>query len=154
MTCRASSNAEKVSWTTALSSATRVRSYSSKNLDEDVDEDKLNDQLHHKMKHLKLEDLDIGDIIGSGTMGTVRLTVHVPTGMRVAVKIIPKRKFFMNKKLQQSTERELDMLDKISDFQHPSIVQMYGYINADDNVYIALELCEGGELLEQLEQVG
>ena len=154
MMCRASSNAEKVAWTKALQSATRVRSYSSKNLDDGMDPEDVLDKLHNKMKHLTLAELDIGDIIGSGTMGTVRLTVHIPTGERVAVKIIPKRKFFMNQKLQKSTERELDMLDKISAFKHPSIVQMFGYINADDNVYIALELCEGGELLEQLESLG
>jgi serine/threonine protein kinase len=49
---------------------------------------------------LHLNDLDIGEILGSGTTGTVKLAVHIPTGMRVAVKIISKRKFFLDKQLQ------------------------------------------------------
>ena len=31
-------------------------------------------------------------VLGSGTTGTVKLAVHVSTGVRVAIKIIPKRK--------------------------------------------------------------
>jgi tRNA A-37 threonylcarbamoyl transferase component Bud32 len=155
MTCRASSNAEKRAWVNALGSATKVRSYSSRQLDTGMESHEAVRALHSQMrKKVSLQDLDIGDIIGSGSMGTVRLSVHIPTGVRVAVKIIPKRKFFMNKKLQQTTQRELQMLDKIASFEHPYIVQMLGYIDAEDNVYIILELCEGGELLEQLEKMG
>jgi len=153
MLLRAASREEKLAWTTAMGSLSIVRSYSSKNLDDGSHEDEKK-QAKEMMKKLVLEDLDIGEIIGSGSAGTVKLAVHVPTGLRLAVKIIPKRKFFMNKKLEETTNRELAMLDRIAEFEHPHIVQTYGYINDPDNVYIALELCEGGELLEELEHVG
>jgi tRNA A-37 threonylcarbamoyl transferase component Bud32 len=150
MTLRAASREEKVGWTKAMETASIVRSYSSKNLDDSPEAEK---EAGKEMKKLTLEDLDIGEIIGSGSAGTVKLAVHIPTGMRVAVKIIPKRKFFMNKKLEETTHRELEMLDQISDFEHPNIVKTYGYVNDPQNVYIALELCEGGELLEELEHI-
>jgi calcium-dependent protein kinase len=137
--------------TKALETASVVRSYSSKTLG---DGSEAETSAASEMKTLVLADLDIGEIIGSGSAGTVKLAVHIPTGMRVAVKIIPKRKFFMNKKLEETTNRELAMLDRISTFDHPHIVRTFGYINDLDNVYIALELCEGGELLEQLEHIG
>jgi calcium/calmodulin-dependent protein kinase I len=153
MLLRAASREEKLAWTKAMGSASVVRSYSSRNLDDGSHEEEKK-QAQAKMKSLVLEDLDIGEIIGSGSAGTVKLAVHIPTGLRVAVKIIPKRKFFMNKKLEETTNRELEMLDRIAEFEHPHIVQTYGYINDPDNVYIALELCEGGELLEELEHIG
>ena len=151
MTLRAASREEKLGWTKAMETASVVRSYSSKNLDDGGEEE---EKAGSEMKDLTLPDLDIGEIIGSGSAGTVKLAVHVPTGMRVAVKIIPKRKFFMNKKLEETTNRELAMLDRIATFDHPHIVRTFGYINDPDNVYIALELCEGGELLEELENIG
>ena len=151
MTLRVGSKEEKSGWVKALETASIVRSHSSKHLGDSPEAEK---QATTKMKTLlTLEDLDIGEIIGSGSAGTVKLAVHIPTGMRVAVKIIPKRKFFMNKKLEETTNRELEMLDQISEFEHPHIVHTYGYINDPQNVYIVLELCEGGELLEQLEQI-
>lgn len=153
MLLRAVSREEKLGWIKSMETASVVRSFSSKNLDDGSHEEEKK-KAYEEMKSLTLADLDIGEIIGSGTAGTVKLAVHVPTGMRVAVKIIPKRKFFMNKKLEETTNRELAMLDRIAEFEHPHIVQTFGYINDPDNVYIALELCEGGELLEELEHIG
>ena len=153
MLLRAVSREEKLAWTKAMETASVVRSYSSRNLDDGAHEEEKR-KAQEAMKTLVLKDLDIGEIIGSGSAGTVKLAVHVPTGLQVAVKIIPKRKFFMNKKLEETTNRELAMLDRIAEFDHPHIVRTYGYINDPDNIYIVLELCEGGELLEELEHIG
>ena len=153
MLLRAVSREEKLAWTKAMETASVVRSYSSRNLDDGSHEEEKR-KAQEEMKKLVLKDLDIGEIIGSGSAGTVKLAVHIPTGLQVAVKIIPKRKFFMNKKLEETTNRELAMLDRIAEFDHPHIVRTYGYINNPDNVYIVLELCEGGELLEELEHIG
>ena len=153
MLLRAVSREEKLAWTKAMETASVVRSYSSRNLDDGSHEEEKR-KAQEEMKKLVLKDLDIGEIIGSGSAGTVKLAVHIPTGLQVAVKVIPKRKFFMNKKLEETTNRELAMLDRIAEFEHPHIVRTYGYINDPDNVYIVLELCEGGELLEELEHIG
>jgi calcium-dependent protein kinase len=75
-------------------------------------------------------------------------------GHRVAVKIIAKRKFFLNKKMEGNIQRELRLLDEISQMDHPNIVKTYGHIDDPAYIYIVMECCEGGELLEMLETAG
>ena len=84
----------------------------------------------------------------------MKLAVHIPTGHKVAVKIIAKRKFFLNKKMEGNIQREMRLLDEISEMDHPNIVKTYGSIDEPAYIYIVMELCEGGELLEALETVG
>jgi hypothetical protein len=56
-----------------LSNASMVRSYSSKNL-----EDLMGPQ-DVELGELRLTDLHMGEVLGSGTTGTVKLAVHIPT---------------------------------------------------------------------------
>jgi serine/threonine protein kinase len=130
-----------------MNSATLIRSYSSKKLE-------ISDERNVTMPDLRLEDLDLGEILGSGTTGTVKLAVHVPTGIKCAVKIIAKRKFFFNKKLEETTAREVQILDQMMQMNHPNVVKCYGHIDEPSYIYIVMEVCEGGELLEQLEHLG
>eukprot|EP01051_Picozoa_sp_SAG22_P002709 SAG22_NODE_123_length_18914_cov_28.993410_9_plen_576_part_00 len=144
---RASSPDEKKAWVVAMNSAKLVRSYSSKQLT-------LGDRPPVSWPDLTLSDLDIGEILGSGTTGAVKLAVHIPTGMKCAVKIIAKRKFFFNKQLEESTKREIEILNQMREMNHKNIVKCFGHIDDPGYIYIAMELCEGGELLEQLEHLG
>eukprot|EP01052_Picozoa_sp_SAG31_P009674 SAG31_NODE_513_length_14715_cov_22.844554_5_plen_523_part_00 len=144
---RATTTEEKKAWVKALNSAYMIRSYSSKQLS-------LVDRAPISFPDLSLDDLDIGEVLGSGTTGTVKLAVHLPTGMRCAVKIIAKRKFFFNKQLEETTRREIEILNKMMEMNHRNIVQCFGHIDDPSYIYIVMELCEGGELLEQLEHLG
>ena len=103
---------------------------------------------------MQLKDLDIGEILGSGTTGTVKLAVHIPTGMRVAVKIVSKRKFLLNKTLEDNIDHEIHLLEQLSKYDHEHIVHLWGTCVSQDSIYIVMELCEGGELMEQLEHMG
>ena len=103
---------------------------------------------------MQLKDLDIGEILGSGTTGTVKLAVHIPTGMRVAVKIVSKRKFLVNKTLEDNIDHEIHLLQQLSKYDHEHIVHLWGTCVSQDSIYIVMELCEGGELMEQLEHMG
>ena len=103
---------------------------------------------------MQLKDLDIGEILGSGTTGTVKLAVHIPTGMRVAVKIVSKRKFLLNKTLEDKIDHEIHLLEQLSKYDHEHIVHLWGTCVSQDSIYIVMELCEGGELMEQLEHMG
>ena len=107
-----------------------------------------------RIKNVQLKDLDIGEILGSGTTGTVKLAVHIPTGMRVAVKIISKRKFLVNKELKENIDHEIQLLEQLAKYDHEHIVHLWGTCTSDESVYIVMELCEGGELMEQLEHMG
>jgi len=147
MLLRGSSAEEKKAWLMAMNSATLVKSYSSRHLN-------LSENAPVSWPNMSLADLDMGEILGSGTTGTVKLAVHIPTGMRCAVKIIAKRKFFFNKQLEESTKREIEILDRMMEMNHNNIVKCFGHIDKPAYIYIVMELCEGGELLEQLEHIG
>ena len=103
---------------------------------------------------MQLKDLDIGEILGSGTTGTVKLAVHIPTGMRVAVKIISKRKLKFNKELEDDISHEITLLEQLAKYDHENIVHLWGHCVTKDSIMIVMELCEGGELMEQLENIG
>ena len=143
---RAANTEEKTDWVKALCGANLVRSYSSKNLS-------LSDQEPVSFPDLTMGDLELAEVLGSGTTGTVKLAVHIPTGIRCAVKIIAKRKFFFNAMLQETIAREIEILNKMRDMNHKNVVKCYGHIDDPSYIYIVMELCEGGELLEQLEHI-
>ena len=71
--------------------------------------------------------------------------------MRLAVKVISKKKFYLNKDMKDDIKREIRMLRKLQSYDHAHIVHMYGHCESDDAIFIVMELCEGGELMEQLE---
>eukprot|EP01052_Picozoa_sp_SAG31_P047860 SAG31_NODE_9760_length_1231_cov_1.530919_1_plen_193_part_10 len=77
MRLRASSVEEKKAWLAVLSNASMVRSMSSRNLAEQIQEAKDLD-----LGVLRIEDLHMGEVVGSGTTGTVKLAVHIPTGYK------------------------------------------------------------------------
>mmetsp|Transcript_5350 Transcript_5350/g.9820 ORF Transcript_5350/g.9820 Transcript_5350/m.9820 type:complete len:218 (+) Transcript_5350:1063-1716(+) len=44
-------------------------------------------------------------------------------------------------------EREISILQIL---EHPNIVKLYGVFQDEDNIYLSMELCEGGSLKEQI----
>eukprot|EP01047_Picozoa_sp_COSAG01_P030232 COSAG01_NODE_2102_length_8419_cov_42.585216_6_plen_388_part_00 len=100
---------------------------------------------------LKIEDVyDIGDMLGSGVAGEVHRAVHRHTNAVVAIKTISKRKFLVNERSVQTTRREIDIMKRLSsmDTRHPHVVDLYAVIETADNLYIVMELVEGGELFD------
>lgn len=63
----------------------------------------------------------LGKTVGEGTFGKVKEAVHLPTGEKVAVKIIVKAKITDVDDVERVT-RELHILKIV---RHPSIVQLY-----------------------------
>lgn len=63
----------------------------------------------------------LGKTVGEGTFGKVKSAVHVPTGEKVAVKIIVKSKIADVNDVER-VARELHILKIV---RHPSIVQLY-----------------------------
>lgn len=66
---RATSAEEKKLWVIALNGATTVRSFTSKNMDTH------SQSAFHSIKDVNISDLDLGEILGSGSTGTVKLAV-------------------------------------------------------------------------------
>ncbi|WZY82186.1 CDPK-related kinase 1-like [Brassica napus] len=72
-------------------------------------------------------------------------------GQEVAVKVIPKSKMTTAIAIEDVC-REVKILRALTG--HKNLVQFYDAFEDDENVYIVMELCKGGELLDKILQRG
>ena len=92
-------------------------------------------------------DYVIGEECGSGAFATVRKVKSKSTGQIRALKIIKKTK-------SQDSARmylEVEILKKLI---HPNIMQIFEFYEDKKNFYIITEICDGGELFEQIVNKG
>ncbi|OAY40200.1 CDPK-related kinase 1 [Manihot esculenta] len=68
-------------------------------------------------------------------------------GQDVAVKLIPKSKMTTSIAIED-VRREVQILRALNG--HKNLVQFYDAYEDDDNVYVVMELCKGGELLDRI----
>ncbi|KAI3783860.1 hypothetical protein L1987_42948 [Smallanthus sonchifolius] len=93
---------------------------------------------------------EVGKEVGRGHFGhTCRAKCKrgALKNQSVAVKIIPKSKMTTAISIED-VRREVKLLKSLSEHQH--MVQFYDAFEDDQNVYIVMELCEGGELLDRI----
>ncbi|XP_023601818.1 serine/threonine-protein kinase MARK2-like [Myotis lucifugus] len=84
------------------------------------------------------------DDIGRGSFGEVRLARHLPTNMKVAVKIV-------------NCEDPADVAEEIycmKELNHPNIVKLFEVVNTDHQVYIFMEYAYSGTLYQHLKRWG
>jgi serine/threonine-protein kinase Chk2 len=93
--------------------------------------------------------------LGVGAFGEVKLAFDKTTCEKYALKILPKRMFTVKGRHminQQSTiMSEVEILKRLN---HPCIIQIKEGIDTPDNVFIVLELVEGGELFDKVISLG
>ncbi|KAL8231673.1 hypothetical protein R6Q57_001451 [Mikania cordata] len=98
-----------------------------------------------------LKDFDqrysIGKLLGHGQFGYTYVATDKVNGDRVAVKKIDKNKMILPIAVED-VKREVKILQALSG--HENVVQFYNAFEDDSYVYIAMELCEGGELLDRI----
>jgi len=87
------------------------------------------------------------DVIGAGQFSEVRQAQN-ELGRLVAVKCIAKEQLTRTPRL---VSREMCILRQVT---HPHIIQHYGCFKDEDNFYMTMELCEGGNLRQMLDQEG
>ena len=73
---------------------------------------------HHQGKKVELKHYEIKKTIGKGTFGTVRLGVHIPTGEKVAIKILEKDKI-EDEGDRERVSREIHIIKIL---RHPNIL--------------------------------
>ncbi|KAL8554430.1 hypothetical protein ACS0TY_002576 [Phlomoides rotata] len=91
---------------------------------------------------------EIGEEVGPGHFGYSCSAIGKKgelKAQKVAVKIIPKSKMTTAIAIED-VRREIKILRALTG--HPNLVQFYDAFEDADNVYIVMELCEGGELLD------
>ncbi|KAF5750298.1 CDPK-related kinase 7-like [Tripterygium wilfordii] len=93
---------------------------------------------------------ELGEEMGRGHFGytcSARGKKGSMKGQDVAVKVIPKSKMTTAIAIED-VRREVKILRALTG--HKNLVQFYDAYEDDENVYIAMELCEGGELLDRI----
>ena len=84
-----------------------------------------------------------GQELGRGTYGRVIITSVKGSNQKKAVKIIPKSRVSNHERFKS----EIDIMKKLD---HPNIVRLYESFEDEQNVYLVLEICEGGELFDRI----
>ncbi|KAB1207121.1 CDPK-related protein kinase [Morella rubra] len=93
---------------------------------------------------------EVGEEVGRGHFGytcSARFKKGELKGHQVAVKVIPKSKMTTAIAIED-VRREVKILRALTG--HNNLVQFYDAFEDHDNVYIVMELCEGGELLDRI----
>ncbi|KAJ4963583.1 hypothetical protein NE237_023522 [Protea cynaroides] len=93
---------------------------------------------------------ELGDEVGRGHFGytcAAKFKKGELKGQQVAVKVIPKAKMTTAIAIED-VRREVKILRALTG--HGNLVQFYDAYEDHDNVYIVMELCEGGELLDRI----
>eukprot|EP00262_Sarcandra_glabra_P008530 TRINITY_DN2205_c0_g2_i1.p1 TRINITY_DN2205_c0_g2~~TRINITY_DN2205_c0_g2_i1.p1 ORF type:complete len:551 (+),score=99.20 TRINITY_DN2205_c0_g2_i1:190-1842(+) len=89
----------------------------------------------------------VGKLLGHGQFGYTFVATDKVTGDRVAVKRIDKNKMILPIAVDD-VKREVKILHALTG--HENVVQFYNAFEDDSFVYIVMELCEGGELLDRI----
>ncbi|KAM7516563.1 hypothetical protein LguiA_006146 [Lonicera macranthoides] len=93
---------------------------------------------------------EIGEEVGRGHFGytcKAKFKKGELKGQEVAVKVIPKAKMTTAIAIED-VRREVKILRALTG--HSNLVQFYDAYEDHDNVYVVMELCEGGELLDRI----
>ncbi|KAL7231839.1 hypothetical protein ACSBR2_009967 [Camellia fascicularis] len=93
---------------------------------------------------------ELGEEVGRGHFGytcKAKFKKGELKGQDVAVKIIPKAKMTTAIAIED-VRREVKILRALTG--HNNLVQFYDAFEDNENVYIVMELCEGGELLDRI----
>ncbi|XP_062166332.1 CDPK-related kinase 7 [Alnus glutinosa] len=101
--------------------------------------------LKHFVAHYEL-----GEEVGRGHFGytcSAKGRKGSLKGQDVAVKVIPKSKMTTPIAIED-VRREVKILRALTG--HKNLVQFYDAYEDDDNVYVVMELCKGGELLDKI----
>ncbi|WVZ57049.1 hypothetical protein U9M48_007490 [Paspalum notatum var. saurae] len=93
---------------------------------------------------------ELGREVGRGHFGftcSARAKKGELKGEDVAVKVIPKAKMTTAIAIED-VRREVRILSSLTG--HSNLVQFYDAFEDDENVYVVMELCKGGELLDRI----
>ncbi|CAA0827506.1 CDPK-related kinase 1 [Striga hermonthica] len=93
---------------------------------------------------------EIGEEVGRGHFGytcSAKGKKGSLKGQDVAVKVIPKSKMTTAIAIED-VRREVKMLRALTG--HKNLVQFYDAYEDEENVYVVMELCKGGELLDRI----
>lgn len=96
----------------------------------------------------------IGDIIGQGAFGKVRVGTQRGTDRRLAIKEIRKRtedKRFRRAR-GMTAQQIMQEAGALHMLKHPNILKLHSVYEDHVNVYLVMDLCDGGDLYDALRE--
>jgi len=101
-------------------------------------------------KRVVEEQYEVGKKIGDGNFAEVKECVHRKTGKKYALKIIDKSKT-RGAKETKMIENEVRTMQVI---RHPNCVALYDVFDTEDELFLVMELVEGGDLFDRIVEKG
>ncbi|XP_067416793.1 hormonally up-regulated neu tumor-associated kinase homolog A-like [Emydura macquarii macquarii] len=89
----------------------------------------------------------VGKMINKGSFAKVMEGLHIPTGEKVAIKVMDKKKAKQDSYVLKNMKREPRIHQMI---KHPNVVQLYETLETENSFYMVMELCLGGDLLDRI----
>jgi len=102
-----------------------------------------------KVKNISLSDYEMGDTLGTGSFGRVKIAKNKKTGVYVAMKIMKKIEILKSKQ----TDHIANEIKILAMIKHPFVITFGGFAQDERNLYLDLELINGGELFTYLRNV-
>ena len=87
----------------------------------------------------------LGEEIGKGTFGIVRVATHIISGEKVAVKMLYKEKIYNDDSSKKRLEKEIKILKVL---RHRNIIQLYNVFQDSSFIFFVMEYIHGKELFE------
>ena len=129
----------------------RVRSWRVQKIQHEITTGKRDDGKHRDPVYYS--DLEMRQLLGEGSFGSVRLVVHQPTGGNFAMKSMHKGHLIASKQAKATVAefKILKWLDESSSHSaHPFICAVHEAYNAPKHVMFLMDLVPGGELFSLL----
>ena len=105
----------------------------------------LKGQSHRK--EVKFGDYILGQTLGEGEFGKVKMGWKKEGGVQVAIKLIRKESLAGNATRLPKIYREISILREL---QHPNIVRLHEFVETERHMGIILEYASGGELFDYI----
>ncbi|KAM3128248.1 hypothetical protein pb186bvf_019667 [Paramecium bursaria] len=100
-----------------------------------------NRQIHEVYQYTKT------DKLGQGSYGIVYKAIHKETGIPRAIKVIHKPSIKQKERIENEL-RTMEVLD------HPHVIRVFETYEDEENIYIVLEICSGGDIFDKVLELG
>ncbi|KAH6799093.1 SNF1 kinase-like protein 10 [Perilla frutescens var. frutescens] len=92
----------------------------------------------------------LGKTLGHGSFGKVKIAEHIRTGLKVAIKILNRRRMG-SPDMEEKVRREIKICRL---FVHPHVIRLYEVIETPTDIYVIMEYVTRGELFDYIVERG
>ena len=99
----------------------------------------------------QIGDYILNEAIVEGSNSQIFQATHIPTGEKVAIKVLNKIKLNSQPELKKKAEKEMSISKKMF---HKNIIKLFEIMETAQRLYLVTEFCEGGDLYNYISTRG